>query len=198
MSLPPLEQTRKHVIEAIILEDSTTFENIADIVFEKTSQHYTYADVKEIITDMIISGRISSENNYLKIVEHFEDTPETPDYAVSTKNLDTLKPKSISGNKKIVSVGSEDFSYNFDKLKEGQKIVVSLIPEMENKYDRNAVAILYEDKVLGYVERRYSKVLHPKILLMHKEGHTATAEGIINVAKEMDNLHFLEINIELF
>ena len=64
----------------------------------------------------------------------------------------------------------------FDELKIGT--TVKLVAEPENPYDRNAVAIYYKDKKLGFVPRNENKMISKLLQFGYKKIFTAKINRI--------------------
>lgn len=64
-------------------------------------------------------------------------------------------------NTKIVGVSFGDCQRNISELKSGDKLVLKR--EKNNKFDKNAIQVYKEDKLLGYLSRYMAEQVAPKI-----------------------------------
>lgn len=191
----PIERIRELVKEKLSVNDSD-INSLAEFIMLKTMPYnnsYGYAEVKEIILDMVESGRIIEENNILSTNKYFVETFQ---HSIPYTNVIELKnSKRIDGNVKATSLHSEDFYFNFEDLKEGKNIIIELVPEIKNEYDGNAVAIMYNNKVLGYMQRRHSKEYQSYIQKLNQEGFKAETEANIVLASGIGDFLYLTFTI---
>lgn len=193
----PIQLVRKRVIETLDSTGELNLDSLTQMVFVKagSDEYFTYADTKEIILDMVSSGILMKDESIISTNKDYVDEPEDPEYEV--KAYVSCEDKvDFTGENTISSVSSEDFFYNMQELSDGQSIVVELAPEPMNEFDENAVAILYEGKIIGYLERRWSKVYQNEILDINLNQQSVIVSAKIVVAKELDGLKYATLKIK--
>jgi hypothetical protein len=130
----------------------------------------------KVFTSLISSGKLRKDGQYIsKTSSNYEY-----DY-----NPQTLEPTSetsilIKGEETIYSIGSHYYFDNWVGLNDGHFINVDVIREPNNPYDKNAVAICYQGKIMGHLTREDAKSYNDSLRLLEEYNFFMTVPAYID------------------
>ncbi len=153
----------------------------------------------QIILDMVESGslvlsegNISRNTNYVKNVEDPNYKPYTA--VLNSQLIDTV---SYDGNILVLTANTEDYIVNYRALglNEGDYTLVELVPEPNNPYDANAVCIMKNDKVLGYLDRTAAREYHRIIARENMNGKKVVTNALVKSSPYISGIYYLDIRL---
>jgi hypothetical protein len=153
----------------------------------------------QIILDMVESGslvlsegNISRNTNYVKNVEDPNYKPYTA--VLNSQLIDTV---SYDGNILVLTANTEDYIVNYRALglNEGDYTLVELVPEPNNPYDANALCIMKNDKVLGYLDRTAAREYHRIIARENMNGKKVVTNALVKSSPYISGIYYLDIRL---
>jgi hypothetical protein len=153
----------------------------------------------QVILDMVESGslvlnegNVSRNINYVKNIEDPNYKPYTA--IINNQLADTV---SYDGSILVLTANTEDYTVNYRALglNEGDYTVVELVPEPNNPYDSNAVCIMKNDKVLGYLDRTAAREYHRIIVRENTNGKKVIANALVQSSPYIPGIYYLDIRL---
>lgn len=202
----PLLLIRAHILTA--LKNGASY-NIAELVNTVHDRIINYdvdmtASVDEprlyqVVLDMVESGSlvlsegiISRNPNHVKNIEDPNYKPYT-----ATVHSELTDSVSLDGNILVLTANTEDYTTNYQTLglNEGDYIDVELVPEPNNPYDSNAVCIMKNNKVLGYLDRTGAREYHRTIARENSNGKKVLVKAMVKSSPYIAGIYYLDIRL---
>lgn len=202
----PLLLVRAHILTA--LKNSAHY-NISELVTLVHSRVTDYdfemaASIAEsrlyqVILDMVESGSLRLlEGSVSRNPDHVKnmENPDYQPYDLTTTNEFT-QTVSYDGSRLILTANTEDYTgnYHFLGLSEGDYIEVELLPEPSNAYDKGAVCIIRNNKVLGYLDRSSAKEYQPHFLRENRNAKKVISNAMVKTSPYIAGIFYLDIRL---
>ena len=176
----PLEsdEITGHIFEALNINDTLTEENI---IF-----------LKNILDDMLLAGRLKFDGEFYSLGSLKKNSDDDV-YQVTHIKSPSSNIVTIQGDIKMSTIGSQYYPEAWSRVNTGDILTVELIPEPNNPYDNNAVAVAYKDEILGHLTRSNAAEYFPHILEMNKLGYTLMVGGLVETDPKDINYKYLKL-----
>lgn len=146
---------------------------------------------KRILNDLEMGGRIKLQDKNVSLspigsVDNGEYLPVSLD--VKTSNV-----INVEGNINVFSVGSQYYSEPWKNLQGGQLLEVELIVEDANPYDRNAIAVVYKNEILGHLTRSDAQEYQPILKSLEEDDITVAINALVENAEDKNGYKYLKL-----
>jgi hypothetical protein len=202
----PLLLIRAHILTAL---KNNAYYNISELVTlvhgrivdydSEMASSIAESRLYQVILDMVESGSLRlSEGSVSRNPDHvknMEDPHYTP-YDLMTTN-DFTETVNYDGSTLILTANTEDYTdnYHFLGLNEGDYIEVELLPEPNNAYDKGAVCIIRQGKVLGYLDRTSAKGYQPLFLRDNNNAKKVVCNAMVKTSPYIAGIYYLDIRL---
>lgn len=176
----PLESDEiyNHIFDALEIIDTLTEENISHL--------------NNILDDMVGSGRLTFDGEKYSIGD-LKKTGDDDVYQVTHIKSPSSNIITLRGDVKMNTIGSQYYPDAWNKTNVGDILTVELIPEPNNPYDNNAVAVAYNDEILGHLTRSNAAEYFSTIKEMNDLGCTLMVGGLVETSPKDMNYRFLKL-----
>lgn len=103
---------------------------------------------------------------------------------------------SLDGERRFSSMGSDKYPTVWKSLLPEQKIVVNVIPELDNPKDKTAVSLQINGIVIAYFPREVAYEYHNVLLSKMKQGQTCITNVTVKVNPMMPDYKYAEISLK--
>lgn len=137
------------------------------------------------ILGMIESGKIiQNKDGRLSLNRHYIPSP-----------IQDINVFSIDGEKRFSSMGSDKYPIAWKNLPVEQKLVVEVVPELDNPKDRTAVSIRINNQIMAYFPREIAHEYHEKLLARAQTGQMCITTVTVKVSPVMPDYKYAEISV---
>jgi hypothetical protein len=202
----PLLLVRAHILTVLKYGVSINISELVVLVHAKITDYdsemaASIAESKlyQVIIDMVESGSLQLVEGGVSRNEDHVKNMEDPDYKPEGLSVtsDFTKTVNYDGDRLILTANTEDYTnnYRFLGLDEGDYIEVELLPEPSNIYDKGAICIVREGKVLGYFDRTSAKEYQPYFLRDNKNYKKVISKAIVKTSPYIAGVYYLDIRL---
>lgn len=103
---------------------------------------------------------------------------------------------SLDGDRHFSSMGSDKYPAIWRSLLPEQKIVVHVIPEIDNPKDKTAVSIQINNQILGYFPREIAYEYHNILLSKVKTGQTCITTITVKINPMMPDYKYADFYVK--
>ena len=202
----PLLLIRAHILTALKNGAKHTMTDLVNLVHKRIIDYdANMTNVVEeprlykVILDMVESGSlnlvegvVSRNTSHIKNIEEAKYKPDNINYVSQLENK-----VSYDGAQLVLTANSEDYTENYLSLglRENDFIEVELLAEPSNRFDRNAVCIIKDGLVLGYLDRSGAREYQPHILRENANAKKVVANAIVKVSPYIAGIYYLDIRL---
>lgn len=163
--LDPSEKTDYNELELKVLLDLEAAINSQNIQV-----------LNKIFESLIIGGKLKKEGSLIS------KSPMADEYDYNPQMLEPSSDTSLlmKGDETLYSIGSHYYFDNWAGLNDGHFINVDIIREPENPYDKNAIAICYQNKIMGHLTREDAKNYNSSIKTLEEYNFFLTVPAYID------------------
>lgn len=168
-----------HIFDILDINDTPTEENIKYI--------------NQILNDMVSSKRLTLKNEKYDVGD-LKKTNEDDVYQITHIKSPSSNMIKISGHNTINTIGSQYYVEAWSKIKPTETIEVEIIPELNNPYDSNAVAVTHNDELLGHFTRTNAAEYSSYIQEINHIGYTIKIDATVESDPKNPDYKFLKIS----
>lgn len=147
--------------------------------------------IESIAQDMVLAGRLKIENDLYSLGDTRKDGNEET-YHVNYLPSPTENLVTINGNMIAETIGSEYYPEAWMDVKD-INITVELIPEPQNPYDSNAVAVTINNKLVGHLTRTIAQKYFKTIVELNNSGYSLQVDGEVLESPNNQNYRFIQL-----
>lgn len=202
----PLLLIRAHILTALKDGTNLNISELVNIVHERIinydvdmSSSVEEQRLYKVILDMVESGSLLLSDGLVSRNPNHVKNMEDPNYKpyTATAHKELTETVSLDGSTLILTANTEDYTTNYMLLglSEGDYTTVELVPEPNNIYDANAVCIMRNDKVLGYLDRTGAREYHRLIARENADGRKAVVQAMVKSSPYLAGIYYLDIRL---
>lgn len=147
--------------------------------------------IQNIIDDMVASGRLKQNSNTYNLGDTRKNGDETT-YHVTHLESPSENPIIINGSNIVNTIGSEYYQEAWEQIFENET-TVELIPEPENPYDSNAVAVTINNQIVGHLTRTQAEQYIASITQLNESGYSLQVTGQILSSPTDPNYRYIQL-----
>lgn len=147
--------------------------------------------VESISEDMVASGRLIKKDGAYNLGDIRKDGNEET-YHVLTLSSPSENIISIKGSTIVETIGSEYYPEAWDAIVDDE-LFVELIPEPQNPYDNNAVAVTLNNQIIGHLTRSVASKYFNAIVKLNQAGYSIQVEGEVLKSPTDENYRFIQL-----
>jgi hypothetical protein len=202
----PLLLIRAHILTALKNGAKYSMTDLVNLVHQRIVEYdvsmtnsVEEARLYKVILDMVESGSlllvegiVSRNLDHVKNIEEAKYKPDTINY------MTHLEEKvSYDGSNLVLTANSEDYTENYLQLalSDNDFLEVELVAEPANKFDSNAVCIVKDGLVLGYLDRSAAKEYQPHIIRENSNARRVVAGAIVKSSPYIAGIYYLDLRL---
>lgn len=164
------------------------FENleIGEPVFDEHQKQ-----IQTIVDDMVASGRLTKQGKEYSLGDNRKNGDEET-YHIATLESPAESPAKLKGNVIVNTIGSEYYTEPWLRITE-PTITVELIPEPQNPYDNNAVAVVVNSQIIGHLTRSNARQYFNTITKLNSSGYTLQVDGEVLESPSNKNYRYVQL-----
>ena len=147
--------------------------------------------VQQTIDDMLQAGRLNIHDDKY-IIGDLRKNGDEETYHVVQLDSPTENTILINGNNIINTIGSEYYPEAWNAVTDGE-IIVELIPEPQNPYDSNAVAVTTKNEILGHLTRTQAEHYSSAITQLNEAGYSLQVTGEVLASPTDPNYRYIQL-----
>lgn len=196
----PLEYVREQIVHvlrasrALSVHDLVTAVNNHLLVLADKESPWDPEGIKETIQDMVAAEALIHDGNMVHINFDRIRKPENAFYRLA--NLPHYSShENLDGSVLVTSANSDDFYFNYAQLADNEIIQVELIPEPNNPVYEQAIAIVYMEQILGYLERHVCRHYFDHLIRLQASGVSAIATARVIHSTRVAGHKYLDLHL---
>lgn len=103
---------------------------------------------------------------------------------------------SLDGERRFSSMGSDKYPLAWSRLTQEQKLIVNVIPELDNPKDKTAVSLQINGMTLAYFPREIAYEYHKVLLSKMQQGQTCITTITVKINPMMPDYKYAEISVK--
>lgn len=202
----PLLLIRAHILTALKNGAKHTMTDLVNLVHQRIvdydvemSNSVEETRLYKVILDMVESGSLLlSEGIVSRNLDHVKNIEEAKYQPDNVYHVSQLEEKvSYDGSQLVLTANSEDYTENYIHLglSENDFIEVELVAEPSNRFDKNAVCIMKDGLVLGYLDRSGAREYQPHILRENANARKVVVNAIVKSSPYISGIYYLDIRL---
>lgn len=202
----PLLLIRAHILTALKNEARYNISELVNSVHDKIINYdvdmtssVDESRLYQVILDMVESGSLNLVEGVISRNTSHIKNMEDPGYKPYNIALTSDLTDSVyyDGTILVLTANTEDYTTNYQALglAEGDYTTVELVPEPNNKYDRNAVCIVKDTKVLGYLDRTAAREYHATFVRENTNGKKVMAKAMVKSSPYIAGIYYLDLRL---
>jgi hypothetical protein len=154
-----------------------------------TSEELKY--FSKVISDMEQGGKLEINEKIVNLST--QESVIISDYSPYKLYSEASNVIEVSGDKMVYTVGSQYYQDVWNQLKKEDIIQVELIPEQGNPYDKNAIAVVFKDNIIGHLTRSDAQEYREYLDTLTKNEIAIIVNGLVEVPEGNLSYKYLKL-----
>ena len=131
--------------------------------------------MQTMLDDMVMAGRLKVKGKTYSLGDTRKNGEEET-YHVKSLETPSENVAQLKGNVIVNTIGSEYYPDAWESLLDN-RLNVELIPEPQNPYDKNAIAVTINNEIVGHLTRSVAREYFSCITKLNNGGYTLKVDG---------------------